>query len=832
MSELSCSELISHPDRTLRAHLGACNAISERILVGKYVTNSFFSLPDIDQWRKLLVYFHDFGKATDFFQAKIIDVTEQEKVAEFYDQEVIDYIQDFRKKKQAVTAELMRLDDALDRHAELGAYWLFAQFSHPDPMVEYVLLRVIRRHHGHLSNFDALKDSRKPQITLSDELAERMDVQISHYNFDGYNSILAEHGWQVNPDEWLGIRKRFKRHSTVDDIKYELKGQKTLRYFFLQHYLFSLLLSADKGDMMLRMEPGRYDVLKANRIVPVSILADYRSRSFGASKPKPIDLLREEAFQRVTTNINLFPDQHFYSITLPTGFGKTLAAYQTAFLLQTHYKNQTDGTTPHIIYCLPFTSVIDQNAQILQEIFDGQDEDENEVKADWINVHHYLSAFNERYDEAELTDSEGEYLAEGWEQEVIVTTFVQLLESLFTNRNRALRKFHNMTNAVIVLDEVQAIPPKYYRAVEAAFRGMATYFGTRFVLVTATQPILFADEVVELTDPTPERIETKRYFAAFPRITLDQSLLTANAYGAMDFADIRDIMQADIDKHPEKSFLLICNTIAYSQELFRFINSNNPDTPVIYLSSSVLPRRRRQLIKLIRRNIKREVRQIVVSTQVVEAGVDIDLDVVYRDWSPMDSINQSAGRCNRNGVRGKGIVKLFHSGKAGRIYHSVQLSKTREVLEAYGNQIDESEFYEINQSYAQKMRDAVAEPSQDSDQLIEAMQELRLEDVADLFKLIQDDQQAYNVFIPYSGLAEKVWGRYKKTWRIKDTFERKRAVKKLTPQLLPYVTRFPKNQYSPDAKDKDKFIIYEPNWQNDYDLESGFRNVANQLAFI
>lgn len=830
MSELSSFELISHPDRTLREHLGACNAISERILIGKYVTDSFFSLPDINQWRKLLVYFHDFGKATDFFQSKIIEATERDKVEGFYKDEIVAYIQDFKRTKQNVTAELMRLDDTLDRHAELGAYWLFTQFSNPDLIVEYVLLRVIRRHHGYLSNFDALKGSNKPQLALSEEVVARMNKQVGHYNFDGYNSILSEHGLQVRADEWIGLRDRFKRHRIIEKAKQNLKSQQTLRYFFLQHYLFSLLLSADKGDMMLRMEPGRYDVLKPNRIVPVSILADYRSRSFGTSTPKPIDVLREEAFQRITANVNLIPDRNFYSITLPTGFGKTLAAYQTAFLLQSHYKQQT-GTTPHIIYCLPFTSVIDQNAQILQEIFRSQAEDESEVKTDWINVHHYLSAYNDKYD-TELKDGESEYLSEGWEQEVIVTTFVQLLESLFTNRNRSLRKFHNMTNAVIILDEVQAIPAKYYRAVESAFRAMATYFGTRFVLVTATQPILFAEEVVELTDPRPERTETKRYFTAFPRITLDQSLLKANAYQAIDFADVQEIMQADIGEHPEKSFLLICNTIVYSQDLFRFIKRNNPDTLVIYLSSSILPRRRRQLIKLIRRNIKREIRQIIVSTQVVEAGVDIDLDVVYRDWSPMDSINQSAGRCNRNGVRGKGTVKLFHSGKAGRIYHSIQLGKTQEVLEEYSEQIDEAEFYQINQAYAKKMRAAVAEPSEDSDLLIEAMQELRLEDVADLFELIEDDQQAYNVFIPYSKLAEKVWRKYQKTWRIEDTFERKRAIKKLTPQLLPYVTRFPKNKYRPAEKDKDKFIIYERNWQSEYDLESGFKNAANQLAFF
>ncbi|MBK8562487.1 MAG: DEAD/DEAH box helicase family protein [Saprospiraceae bacterium] len=168
----------------------------------------------------------------------------------------------------------------------------------------------------------------------------------------------------------------------------------------------------------------------------------------------------------------------FFSITLPTGFGKTFCAYNAAFLLQKKFATANDGSVPRIIYALPFTSVIDQNDD-------------------------YLSLPNKHYDEQELQNDEPEYLAEGWEQEVVVTTFVQLLEGIFTNRNRSLRKFHNMTNAVILLDEVQNVPAKYFEAIELVFKAMAEYFNTKFIFITATQPFLFANEKEVLESDRP-----------------------------------------------------------------------------------------------------------------------------------------------------------------------------------------------------------------------------------------------------------------------------------------------------------------------------------------
>lgn len=230
---------------------------------------------------------------------------------------------------------------------------------------------------------------------------------------------------------------------------------------------------------------------------------------------------------------------------------------------------------------------------------------------------------------------------------------------------------------------------------------------------------------------------------------------------------------------------------------------------------------------MIRKIKKDKRRKIVVSTQVVEAGVDIDLDVVYRDFAPVDSINQSAGRCNRNALKGKGKVNLFNLGKHRKIYSPILMSITEEVLKSFGNEIHESQLYDLNIAYASAVRNRITNYNDKSNMLKIAIHQLQLEDIEKEFKLIDEDVRNYNVFLPCCKGAQNVWQKYMTIMEEeKDYFERKRNIKKLKPSLLKYVTRFPKNrEYEPNKKDD--FLIYEPNWQKWYDLERGFKLHAN-----
>lgn len=822
-SAFSEFDLISHPHQSLAKHLEGCDRISARSLAMKHLSLDFYSKADLETWRKLLVYFHDFGKGTDYFQHRIIEATEREGTADFMESQR-PYIAAFRETRGAGVADELRYNSDLGRHAQLGGYYLFGQFEHEDPVVQVVLLKIIQRHHGHLTNFAYDKKSNNPVIQLTGDMLELLDQQQKKQNFGLYNKILAAVGLpDARPEQWDVVKKKFAKILVVDKWEKDLKRADTYRYFFLQHYLFSLLLSADKGDMQLPRNDTRYGLIRENEVVDDAerIVEQYKKSVFENAPTKPIDLLREQAFLDIARHAKEEGSGSFFSITLPTGMGKTFAAYKAAFLLQKRFFEDT-GTKPRIVYCLPFTSVIDQNAAILQDIFE-----KNGLQKDWISIHHYLSHFNERYDDTEqnsyaLDFPASEYMTEGWEQDVVVTTFVQFLESIFTNRNRALRKFHNLAHAVVVLDEVQAIPPKYFNAVEAALRGLAQYFGTKFLFVTATQPMLFegGKDIVELTDPLLEK--TRAYFGQMQRIELDQSLLRSNGYKEMEDDEIQALILADMEANPARSFLVICNTIRQSQGMFRFLRKSlDADLPVRYLSSSIIPFCRKKLIDDIKSH---KGRQVLVSTQVVEAGVDIDFDVVWRDWAPLDSINQSAGRCNRNGIKGKGQVKLFHAGKAKHIYDAKLLDATKRVLQSadFDDIIPEGRFLEVNNRYAEAVWKAVAEENPTSERLKDAMKHLQLETLNEHFRLIDDAQLSYNVFIPYNDEAKAVWKKYLENCKIEARFERKTAMKLLRPELLPFVTRFPKNQYKPPENQKENFIINDPTWRDCYDLTLGF----------
>jgi len=817
MTTSSSFELISHPDRTLAAHLGSCDEISARILNEKYISANFYPKQEIDTFRKYLVYFHDIGKGTDFFQKRIIDAIEEEinesKEVQCFQQKMKEYILDFQLNKKANASKLLDQDSHLGTHARLGAHLVLLFFQHKDAIVEFIISKVIRRHHGELTNFAYSKES-KPQLEIK-ENDFSLKTQLEHLNVDLYNLILARLGHKVENKVWNKLLNKFDCLE-IDEAEEKLKKAKSYQYFFLQHYLFSLLLSADKGDMMLDKDTDKSLYLKPTALFSEVIIPNYKAAFFKGKEIKQIDIQRENAFQAIVKNCYDFGKENFFSITLPTGMGKTFCAFQAAIILQNIYKAQYN-TAPKIIYCLPFTSIIDQNADILTQIVEQQASD----KISRITKHHYLSSYNDKYDETELRNDEGEYLTVGWEHDFIVTTFVQLLETIFTNKNRTLRKFHNMTNAIIILDEVQNIPPKYFKVVEKVFKKMAEYFGTKFLFVTATQPFLFSNpaEVKELSG------KAEIYFSALERIELNQTILKQHNYQPIEFEVFTEILCEDIRTNVNKSFLIICNTISYSQELFHFVKANFKDAEILYLSSSILPIKRTKIITNIKTACtqKAEKQLIVISTQVVEAGVDIDLDIVYRDLAPLDSINQSAGRCNRNGINSqKGVVKLFNSGKGKSIYDSTLLDITISILKERPISIPECDLFQINQQYAQKVRQKVAEMSDKADILDKAIKELALETVHKEFKLIEDNYPKYDVFIPFNEEAKQLWESYIATFKIKDDFERKRAIKKIKPALLQYVTRFPKNQYVPSPKDKDKSIIYEPFWEQCYSLEFGF----------
>ncbi|MCD4695789.1 MAG: CRISPR-associated helicase Cas3' [Bacteroidales bacterium] len=768
----------------------------------KFISDSFYPKCELERIRKPLVYFHDFGKGTDFFQLKIANATLEKGSKEFIEQNRV-YINSILEKEIQLN-DLLHFDCDLSNHAEIGAYFFLTEYFNENLIVNLILFRIIKRHHGNLTNFID-----ETQYLLTKDKLETINNQLEYYSLPLFSKIYKN----IQFEKWENIKSKFKKVREIKRTFTKLIDERNLKYFFFQHFMYSLLLSADKGDVSLGM--NSFDIIKENRLIPKNSVDFYKEKTFSHLDAKPIDIEREEAYKCIALNTLNCWENKIFSITLPTGLGKTFAAYNAAIKLQ-NLIHKEKGYCPRIIYCLPFTSIIDQNTLVLTDILS-----ENNIPLDFVTKNHYLSTYNDLYDKKELTDNEAEYLADGWEQEFIVTTFVQLLESIFTNRNKSIRKFHNMANAIIILDEVQNIPAGYIEVVRETFLKMAEYFNTRFILVSATQPIIFkSDEIIELTDPSLEK--TKGFFTARNRIELDQSLLKENNYKPILQNNLLQIFKDSINENSDKSILIICNTIAQSQFYYDEIKKSYPELCTIYLSSSILPKRRKQIIKLIKRNINNGKRMILISTQVVEAGVDIDFDIVFRDFAPLDSINQSAGRCNRNGIKSKGAVKLFNSGKAFRIYDSILLNITERIFKEYKNIIQENKFYEINRKYFKEVWKNISENNDKSIQLKTWMETLQMEEIQNNFKLIDQDLRHYNVFIPYCHHAKKVWKKYQECFEIEDFFERKFAIKKIKPELLMYVAKFPKNKYQPDDEKAEDFLIYEESWKDYYNLITGF----------
>jgi CRISPR-associated endonuclease/helicase Cas3 len=327
-------------------------------------------------------------------------------------------------------------------------------------------------------------------------------------------------------------------------------------------------------------------------------------------------------------------------------------------------------------------------------------------------------------------------------------------------------------------------------------------------LVTATEPLIFdKNEIKPL-------LNSEFYFNSMDRLTLIPDLSHTTT--------IQELYDS-IDFNNNKTYLFIMNTISSAQALYQLIQ-NNEQIKSTYLSTHITP-----IERLIRINeIKQGYYQAVVSTQLVEAGVDIDFDVVIRDIAPLDSINQAAGRCNRNNHK-KGevrVVKLIStSGKkyAASIYDPVLLDITERILSAK-IEIKEHEFLSLVEQYYQETKDKTGQSK--SKEILEAVQKLRYDSednqsIAD-FKLIQEDYHKVDVFVQIDNHAVSVWDSYIQLREKDDLFERKLAFDAIKGEFYQYVIAIPASASTMLEPYGDLRLVSYSSLNEFYDSKTGF----------
>ncbi|MBS0545574.1 MAG: CRISPR-associated endonuclease Cas3'' [Proteobacteria bacterium] len=412
--------------------------------------------------------------------------------------------------------------------------------------------------------------------------------------------------------------------------------------------LFSCLVDADFLDTERFMDPRK--TTQRTGFAGLATLLDRfdsHMRQVAAKAPAtPVNTLRADVLRQCCDKAARNPG--VFTLTVPTGGGKTLSSM--AFALRhavTHGKRR-------IIYAIPYTSIIEQTA----DIFRGIVGDENIVE-------HHSNA-----DATPGSESARSRLAcENWDAPLIVTTNVQLFESLFAGRTARCRKLHNIVDSVIVLDEAQLLPVEFLQPILDVLRLLVSDYGVTLVLCTATQPALTSStrfdarrnlrgfapqDVTELIDDVP------KLYAALRRI---QVRLPESLEAPREWPDIA----ADVAAH--EAVLAIVNRRKDARELHRLVKTHDADG-LWHLSALMCPQHRSDAIAGIKAALadRREAvrrgapaRPIrVVSTQLVEAGVDMSFPVVFRALAGLDSIAQAGGRCNREGeLAGLGEVRVF-----------------------------------------------------------------------------------------------------------------------------------------------------------------------------
>ena len=392
--------------------------------------------------------------------------------------------------------------------------------------------------------------------------------------------------------------------------------------------LFSALTDADWLDTESHFKNAISKLRITKEFSPVLLLEKIEYELIGKSKEGYINILRNHVRNYAISKAK--SETGFYSMTLPTGMGKTLASVSWALHHAKH------NNLKKIIIVLPFISIIDQTAKELKRIF-GEE---------WVLEHH--SNFNEEEDDnKEIADESIQdevhsrrLATENWEYPIIVTTSVQFFESIFGNKPSRCRKVHNIAQAVVIFDEVQTLPKELVLPTLSMLKNVKKVMGTSFLFCTATQPAFERSEGFNGIENIQSLVENpKEVFDATRRV----KYRSVDNYQPVSIEVLtRKVLDQGV------STLCIFNTKKQALSFFNTIKDNS-DYRTFHLSTSMFPAHRKEVIGKIRECLGKKEPILVSSTQLIEAGVDFDFPCVFREIAPLESIIQSAGRCNREG---------------------------------------------------------------------------------------------------------------------------------------------------------------------------------------
>ncbi|MGW8956063.1 CRISPR-associated helicase Cas3' [Paenibacillus sp. NPDC055715] len=419
-----------------------------------------------------------------------------------------------------------------------------------------------------------------------------------------------------------------------------------LKMMFLSKFVFSALIDADRTntrcfeEINIKGEKNDNEPMNRQQLFQTyyeRLMERINALQSGENAETTINLLRKQ----MSEQCEQFADKPsgIHTLSIPTGGGKTLASLRYALKHAVTFKKK------HIIYVVPFTTIIEQNAQEVRKIIR---DDAN------ILEHHSNVVMNEVEDidrqEHELEDvvvnthQKLKLAKDNWDSPIIFTTMVQFLNVLYADGSRNVRRLHNLSESVIIFDEVQKVPTYCISLFNQALNFLKTYASSSIVLCTATQPEMdFVHNKLDI-EPDAEIVHDLHHvIEKFKRV----EIVDKATNGTVNTEKLADFVEQKLADEP--SVLVILNTKAVVKNLYLRLTEGNSAIPVYHLSTSMCPAHRNRILEKVKQHLEHKEPVVCISTQLIEAGVDISFTCVIRSLAGLDSIAQAAGRCNRHG---------------------------------------------------------------------------------------------------------------------------------------------------------------------------------------
>lgn len=535
-------------------------------------------------------------------------------------------------------------------HSTAGGRLLYQLYHAPtnsssEKMVAQIVGNTIISHHSDLQDYMS-PDLSSPFLTRvrdkeAPELA-KMDTISSLF----FSKVISREAFADY------VRKAIQEFDAYIASNKEDRLEK--KVFFLTKFLFSTLIDADRTDTRIFEEKSKIENANGSEKLQqyYTKLLQYVA-TFSADTP--INALR--ARMSIECEQHAKKPSGIYTLSIPTGGGKTLSS------LRYSLKHSITHGKQRIIYIVPYTTIIEQNAEEVRCIL----QDEEGILEHHSNVIYDQEDDDESTEGAHTTPQKLMLAKDNWDSPIIFTTLVQFLNVFYAKGNRNTRRLHNLTNAVVIFDEVQKVPTNCISMFNEALNFLYSYGRSSILLCTATQPAL--DLVRNKLRQTKDAEIIKnidRIIDEFKRVEIvdlaSKQIFTTDALAQL------------VEDHSlhYKSQLIILNTKKAVKDLYETLKEKMPAASIKHLSTSMCPAHRKEIIEETRQYLQELQPVILISTQLIEAGVNISFESVIRSLAGLDSIAQAAGRCNRHGEKESGTVFVID-------HQEEQLSKLKEI---------------------------------------------------------------------------------------------------------------------------------------------------------